>query len=189
MTFHQRAVVSAAAACLGLPADSLAQWERCASGLDALRAAAEEVHEASSTVASLEASLLETRDAHTRCMQDLDIFRIDQDTNPIREAVQRDGCNQQAQTFRITERRLASEVERASVLFRALAAAVQAVELSCQYPLAAYAPAEPPEEVPSPACERFLAARPGVPVESLRVLCTAEMSAEECAACLGEPRD
>ena len=189
MTFHGRALVAAAAACLCLPAVAPAQWERCASGLDALRAAAEEVHEASSTVASLEASLLETRDAHTRCMQDLDIFRIDQDTNPIREAVQRDGCNQQVQTYRITERRLASEVERAGVLFRALAAAVQAVELSCQYPLAAYAPAEPPEETPSPACERFLAARPGVPIASLRVLCTAEMSAEECAACLGEPQD
>lgn len=166
-----------------------AQWERCASGLEVLRSAADEVHEASSAVASLDASLLETRDAHTRCMQDLDVFRIDQDTSPIREAVRRDGCNQQAQTYRATERRLASEVERAGALFRALAAAVQAVELSCQYPLAAYAPAEPPAEAPSPACERFLASRQGVPVESLRVLCTAEMSAEACAACLAGPRD
>ena len=182
--------VAAVAVCVWLPAIPLeAQWERCASGLDALRAAAEEVHEASSTVASLEASLLETRDAHTRCMQDLDVFRIDRDTSPLREAVQRDGCNQQAQTYRTTERRLASEVERAGTLFRTLAAAVQAVELSCQYPLAAYAPAEPPAEERSPACERFLGSRPGVPMESLRVLCTGEMSAEECAACVGEPRD
>ena len=189
MKLHGRALAAAAAACFCLPAVSLAQWQRCASGLDALRAAAEEVHEASSTVASLEASLLETRDAHTRCMQDLDVFRIDRDTSPIREAVQRDGCNQQVQTFRTTERRLASEVERASALFRALAAAVQAVELSCQYPLAAYAPAQPPAEAPSPACDRFLGSRQGVPIASLRVLCTAEMSAEECAACLGEPQD
>ena len=192
MTFRW-CIVTSAGACLSLlagPAE--AQWERCASGLDGLRAAAEEVHEASSTVASLEASLVETRDAHTRCMQDLDVFRIDRDTSPIREAVQRDGCNQQVRTYRTTERRLASEVERASALFRALAAAVQAVELSCQYPLAAYAPAHTPDEAPasapSPACERFLGGRPGVPIASLRVLCTAEMSAEECAACLGEPQ-
>lgn len=190
MTFRW-CIVTSAGACLSLlagPAE--AQWERCASGLDALRAAADEVHEASSAVASLEASLVETRDAHARCMQDLDIFRIDRDTSPIREAVQRDGCNQQVQTYRTAERRLAAEVERAGSLFRALAAAVQAVELSCQYPLAAYAPAEPPAgSAPSPACERFLGSRPGVPIASLRVLCTAEMSAEECAACLGEPQD
>ena len=189
MTFRW-CIVTSAGACLSLlagPAE--AQWERCASGLDALRAAVEEVHEASSTVASLEASLVETRDAHTRCMQDLDIFRIDRDTSPIREAVLRDGCNQQVRTYRTTERRLASEVDRAGSLFRALAAAVQAVELSCQYPLAAYAPAQPPASAPSPACERFLGSRPGVPIESLRVLCTAEMSVEECAACLGEPQD
>lgn len=197
MTFRW-CIVTSAGACLSLlagPAE--AQWERCASGLDALRAAADEVHEASSTVASLEASLVETRDAHARCMQDLDIFRIDRDTSPIREAVQRDGCNQQVQTYRTAERRLASEVERAGSLFRALAAAVQAVELSCQYPLAAYAPAQPADDAPaqpaatapSPACERFLGSRPRVPIESLRVLCTAEMSAEECAACLGEPQE
>lgn len=189
MTFRW-CIVTSAGACLSLLAGpAAAQWERCASGLDALRAAAEEVHEASSTVASLEASLVETRDAHARCMQDLDVFRIDRDTSPIREAVQRDGCNQQVQTYRTTERRLASEVERAGARFRALAAAVQAVELSCQYPLAAYAPAQPAASAPSPACERFLGGRPGVPIASLRVLCTAEMSAEECAACLGEPQD
>ena len=182
--------VAAAAICAWLSAVPVeAQWERCAAGLDVLRAAADEVHEASSAVASLDASLLESRDAHTRCMQDLDIFRIDQDTSPIREAVQRDGCNQQMQAYQATERRLAAEVEQAGALFRGLAAAVQAVELSCQYPLAAYAPVEPPEGTPSPVCERFLASRPGVPVESLRVLCTAEMSAEACTACLGEPRD
>ena len=189
MTFRW-CIVTSAGACLSLlagPAE--AQWERCASGLDGLRAAADEVHEASSAVASLEASLVETRDAHARCMQDLDVFRIDRDTSPIREAVQRDGCNQQVQTYRTAERRLASEVERASSLFQALAAAVQAVELSCQYPLAAYAPANPPAGSASPACERFLGSRPGVPIESLRVLCVAEMSAGECAVCLGEPQN
>ncbi|MCY4121799.1 MAG: hypothetical protein OXG72_12860 [Acidobacteria bacterium] len=186
----QRRTIAALAACLWLSAvPAKAQWRQCATELDALRAAAEEAHEASSTVASLEASLLETRDAYTRCRQDLDVFRIDRETSPISPAVQLDGCNQQVQTYRTTERRYAAEMDQAGSLFRALAAAVQAVELSCQYPLAAYAPAEPPAESPSPACERFLGTRPGVPLESLRVLCTAEMSADECAACLGEPQD
>ena len=186
----QRRTIAVLAACLWLSAvPAKAQWRQCATELDALRAAAEEAHEASSTVASLEASLLETRDAYTRCRQDLDVFRIDRETSPISPAVQLDGCNQQVQTYRTTERRYAAEMDQAGSLFRALAAAVQAVELSCQYPLAAYAPAEPPAESPSPACERFLGTRPGVPLESLRVLCTAEMSADECAACLGEPQD
>ncbi len=190
MTFHGRALAAAAAACLWLPAvPAEAQWQRCAAQLDTLRAAAEEAREASSTVASLEASLIETRDAYTRCRQDLDVFRIDRDTSPIRAAVQRDGCNQQVQSYRTTERRYASEMDEASSLFRALAAAVQAVESSCQYPLAAYAPAQPPADARSPACGRFLGSRPGVPIESLRVLCSAEMSEDECAACLGEPQD
>ncbi len=197
MTFRW-CIVTATAACFWLlPAPAPAQWRPCADGLDALRAAAEEANETSDAIASLENALVETRDAHTRCMQDLDVFRIDRDTSPIREAVQRDGCNQQVQAYRTTERRLTSEVERAGALFRALAAAVQAVELRCQYPLAAYAPAEPPAYAPaeppagerSPACERFLGRRPGVPIESLRMLCSAEMSAEECAACLGDPQD
>lgn len=186
----QRRTIAALAACLWLSAvPAAAQWRQCATELDVLRAAAEEAHEASSTVASLEASLIETRDAYTRCRQDLDVFRIDRETSPISPAVQLDECNQQVQTYQTTERRYAAEMDQASSLFRALAAAVQAVELSCQYPLAAYAPAEPPAESPSPACERFLGSRPGVPIESLRVLCTAEMSADECAACLGEPQD
>ena len=188
MTLHWRIVtVAAGLSLLAVPAQ--AQWRQCADGLDALRAAAAEANETSGAIASLEAALVENRDDHTRCMQDLEVFRIDRDTSPIREAVLRDGCNQQVQTYRTTERRLAAEVERAGSVFRALASAVQAVELSCQYPLAAYAPAEPPAGSASPACERFLASRPGVPIESLRVLCTAEMSAEECAACLGEPRN
>ncbi len=189
MTFKWN-TVAVAAACIWFPAvPAEAQWPQCAADLDTLRAAAEEAHEATSTVASLEASLLETRDSYTRCRQDLDVFRIDRDTSPIRAAVQRDECNQQVQTYRTTERRYNSEMDRASSLFRTLAAAVQAAELSCQYPLAAYAPAQPPAEVPSPACERFLGSRPGVPLESLRVLCTAEMSGEECAACLGPPQE
>ena len=188
MAFRSRAV--AAAACIGFLAVPLeAQWTQCASGLEALRAAAEEAREASSAVASLEASLIETRDAYTRCRQDLDVFRIDRDTSPIPEAVRRDGCGRQVRTYRAAERRIASEVERAGPLFRALAAAVQAVERGCQYPLAAHAPAPPPNEPRSPACERFLGSRAGAPAESLRVLCSAEMSEDECAACLGDPRD
>ena len=189
MTFRGR-TIAALAACLWLvAAPAQAQWRQCASELDALREAAEHVREASDTVASLEASLLETRDAYTRCRQDLDVFRIDRETSPISPAVQLDGCNQQVQTYRTIERRYAAQMDHASSLFRVLAAAVQAVELSCQYPLAAYAPTQPPDEAPSPACERFLGSRPGVPIESLRVLCTAEMSEEECAACLGEPQE
>ena len=188
VAFRLRA--AAVAACVWFPAVPLeAQWAQCAAGLEALRAAVEEVHDASSAVASLEASLVETRDAYTRCRQDLDVFRIDRDTSPIPEAVQRDECGQQVRAYQAAERRIASEVERAGSLFRALAAAVQTVELACQYPLAAYAPAQPPNEPRSPACERFLASRAGAPAESLRVLCSAEMSEDECAACLGDPRD
>ena len=188
MTFHGRGIVAATAwLCLAaVPAE--AQWRQCATDLDALREAAGQAHEASSTVASLEASLIETREAYTRCRQDLDVFRIDRDTSPIRAAVRQDGCNQQVQTYQTAERRYASEMDLASSVFRVLAAAVQAVELACQYPLAAYAPAQPPAEARSPACERFLGSRAGVPAESLRVFCTAEMSEDECAACLGEPR-
>ena len=189
MGFHLR-IVAAAVVYLSLPAAAVeAQWPQCAANLDALRAAAGQAHEASSSVASLEASLLETRDAYTRCRQDLDVFRIDRDTSPIRAAVLRDECNLQVQTYRTTERRYTSAMDEAGAVFRALAAAVQAVELSCQYPLAAYAPAQPPADAPSPACERFVGSRPGVPLDSLRVLCTAEMSEDECAACLGEQPD
>ena len=196
MTFGRRIATLAAAGLSLLAVPAEAQWRQCAVDLDALREATGQAHEASDTVASLEASLLEIRDSYNRCRQDLDVFRIDRDTSPIRAAVQRDECNQQAQSYQTTERQLASEVDQATVVFRALAAAVQAVELSCQYPLAAYAPAEAPAsapaqppEAPSPACERFLSSRPAVPVESLRVLCSAEMSDAECAACLGEPRN
>ena len=130
MTFRWR-IVTVAAALLPLPAvPAEAQWPQCAANLDALRAAAEEVHEATGTVASLEASLLETRDSYTRCRQDLDVFRIDRDTSPIRAAVQRDECNQQVQAYRTTERRHNSEMDRASSLFRTRRRR-PGVELSC----------------------------------------------------------
>lgn len=65
---------------------------------------------------------------------------MERDTSPIREAVQRDGCDLPLESYQETERRYTAEVDQVS------AVSVQAVELSCQYPLAAYGPAEPPEE-------------------------------------------
>ena len=149
MTFYGRTVVIVAA-CLLLPAvPAQAQWPQCVADLEALSGAAETTREASANLSSLETTLGQEQDIYTRCTQGLAIYRRDRGTSPIPEVVQRDGCNLQLESYQETEKRYTAEVDRVSAVFSALAAAVQAVEVSCQYPLAAYAPAEPPAEPPA----------------------------------------
>ena len=137
-------------ACLWLSAlPAQAQWPECVADLEVLGEAAGQAREASSELSSLEMTLIQAEDAYARCTQSLAIYRRGPGTSPVPEAVLRDGCNLQLESSRETERRYIGEVDQASAVLRALAAAVQAVEVSCQYPLAAYAPVEPPEEQPA----------------------------------------
>jgi len=149
MAFHGRTVVVVAAGLLLPAVPAQAQWPQCVADLEALNGASESAREAGSNLSLLETSLIQEQDIYTRCTQGLAIFQRDRGTSPIPEVVQRDGCNLQLESYREVERRYTAEVDRVSAVFSALAAAVQAVEVSCQYPLAAYAPAEPVEEPPA----------------------------------------
>ncbi|MXZ70834.1 MAG: hypothetical protein F4Z04_04915 [Acidobacteria bacterium] len=149
MAFRGHTVV-VVAACFWLPAvPAQAQWPQCVADLETLGAASEQAREAGGDLSALETSLIQEQDTYTRCTQGLAIYRRDRGTSPIPEAVQRDGCNLQLESYQEVERRYTAEVDRVSAVFSALAAAVQAVEVSCQYPLVAYAPAEPVEEPPA----------------------------------------
>jgi len=185
MRIHWRTVV--AASCFWLPAAPAgAQWAQCASDLDELRAVARQVHEATDRVASSEGALRNWEEAYSRCVEDRDNFRADPRTNPIPDSIRAGGCSRELLSFQSAEQRYGTEMTGAREAFANLAFAVQTVERSCQYPLAAMAPA--PGGAPrSPACDRFLRRHLGAAVESLRELCRAGMSAEECRACLGEP--
>ena len=188
MTIHWRTVV--ATSCFWLPAaPAAAQWAQCASDLDELRAVTRQVHEAADRVASIEAAMRSGEEAYARCVEDRENFRADPQTNPFPNAIRGSACSQEILSFQSAEQRYGTEMNRAREAFVNLAFAVQTVEQSCQYPLAAMAPA-PGGTARSPACDRFLRLRLGAPVESLHALCAAEMSAEDCRACLGErPRD
>ena len=188
MRFRGRIVV--AASCFWLPAiPAGAQWAQCASDLDELRAVTRQVHEAADRVASIEAAFRSWEEAYARCVEDRENFRADPQTNPIPSAIRGSACSQEILSFQSAEQRYGTEMNRTREAFANLAFAVQTVEQSCQYPLAAMAPAAG-GTARSPACDRFLRRRRGAPVESLRALCEVEMSAEDCLACLGErPRD
>lgn len=186
MRFPWHAVV--AASCFSLPAaPAVAQWSQCASDLDELRAVARDVHETADRVASSQAALRRGEEAYARCAGDRQRFRT---TDPVDDPppgiVESDACGLQILSYRSAERQYSTEMDRARQAFADLAFAVQTVEQSCQYPLAAMAPA-PGGTVRSPACDRFLRQRRGASAESLQALCAAEMSAEDCRACLGEP--
>ena len=185
MRLRWHAVV--AASCFSLPAlPAGAQWAQCASDLDELRSVARAVHEAADRVASIETAIRSGEDAYNRCVEDRRNFNADPATNPFPGAIRRSNCSREMVAVQSAEQRYPAEMTRAREAFANLAFAVQTVEQSCQYPLAAMAPAPggPPR---SPACDRFLRARIGAPVESLHRLCAAEMSADECQACLGVP--
>ena len=185
MRFRWPAVVGAS--CFWLSAAPAgAQWAQCASDLEELRAVARAVHESANRVASTETAIRTGEEAYTRCMEGRRDFSADPQTNPIPSAIRRSNCSQEMVAIQSAEQRYPTEMTRAREAFENLAFAVQTVEQSCQYPLAAMAPA-PGGPARSPACDRFLRRRRDVPVESLHRFCAAEMSAEECRACLGEP--
>ncbi len=184
MRFRWHVVVTAPCISLAaLPAG--AQWAQCASDLDELRAVARAVHESAARVASIETAIRSGEEAYSRCVEDRQNFNADPGTNPFPGAIRRGNCSQEMMAVRSAEQRYPAEMSQAREAFANLAFAVQTVEQSCQYPLAAMAPA-PGGAARSPACDRFLRSRIGAPVESLRRLCLAEMTAEECRACLGE---
>ena len=185
MRIHWRTVV--AVACFWLPAiPAGAQWAQCASDLEELRTVTRQVHEAADRVASIQTALRSWEEAYALCVEDRENFRADPQTNPFPNAIRGSACSQEIVSFQSAEQRYGSEMNRARAAFANLAFAVQTVEQSCQYPLAAMAPAAG-GTARSPACDRFLRRRPGAPVESLHALCEAEMSEEECRACLGGP--
>ena len=188
MRFRWPTVV--AASCLSLSAAPAgAQWAQCAADLEELQAVARAVHESADRVASTETAIRTGEEAYDRCMEDRRNFSADPATNPFPGSIRRSNCSQEMMSVQSAEQRYPAEMNRAREAFANLAFAVQTVEQSCQYPLAAMAPA-PGGAARSPACDRFLRTRRGAPVESLRRLCVAEMSPEECRACLGEsPRD
>ena len=176
-----------AASCFSLPAiPAGAQWAQCAADLDELRAVTRHVHEAADQVASIDAAIRRGEEAYARCVEDRENFNADPQTNPIPSAIRRSACSQEIVAVRSAEQRYPAEMNGARQAFADLAFAVQTVEQSCQYPLAAMAPA-PGGAQRSPACDRFLRRQRGVPVESLHGLCATEMSTEECRACLAEP--
>ena len=185
MTFRWRTVV--AASCLWLsPIPAGAQWSQCASDLNDLSTVAREVHETADRVTSIQVRLRSGEEAYARCVQDRERFRTgDPLVNPP-GIISSDECSLQILSYRSAERQYETEMNLARQAFADLAFAVQTVEQSCQYPLATMAPA-PGEAARSPACDRFLRQRRESPAESLHVLCGAEMSAEDCRACLGEP--
>lgn len=185
MRFRWHVVVTAPCIWLSaLPAG--AQWAQCAFDLEELRAVARAVHESAARVASTETAIRSGEEAYSRCVEDRQNFNADPATNPFPGAIRRSNCSQEMMTVRAAEQRYPTEMNQAREAFASLAFAVQTVEQSCQYPLAAMAPA-PGGAARSPACDRFLRSRLDVPVELLHRLCAAEMSAEECRACLGEP--
>ncbi len=188
MTFRWRTVVAASGLWLSaIPAG--AQWSQCASDLNELSTVARGVQETADKAASIQARLRNGEEAYARCVQDRGRFRTgDPLVNPP-GIVSSDECSLQILSYRSAERQYETEMSLARQAFADLAFAVQTVERSCQYPLAAMAPA-PGGAARSPACDRFLRQRRDAPAESLRVLCGAEMSAEECRACLdGPPRN
>ena len=185
MRFRWLTVVGAAGFWLAAT-PAAAQWAQCASDLEDLRAAARAVHETADRVASTETVVRNGEDAYNRCVRDRRNFNADPRTNRIPSTIQGRGCGREMAEVRSAEQRYGNEMSRAREAFADLAFAVQTVERSCRYPLAAMAPA--PGGAPrSPACDRFLRSRTGDPVESLHRLCAAEMSADECRACLGGP--
>ena len=68
-------------------------------------------------------------------------FSADPATNPIPSPIRRSNCSREMVAVQSAEGRYPTEMTRAREAFENLAFAVQRVEQSCQYPLAAMAPA------------------------------------------------
>lgn len=172
--------------CLGVPAESAeAQLAQCTSDLELLRVAAADAHERSSGLQTVQNGLVSRRDEFIRCQEEVDRISRDIERTSVGRVPQVLDCSSLRLSAQSAETQYAAAVDSAREGLIGLASAVQAVERSCQVPLAAFTPALGSAETRSPACDSFLASRPGAPLAALRVLCESELSPEECTACLG----
>ena len=170
-------------------ADAQGSWGSCASDLDQMRIAVNEANEAAKDARSARRVLFRADQNYFSCTQDSQekVYGRDQFVPAINDFLG-NGCAQQQIAARTAGMRYSASHDIAREALDTLAYAVQSAELSCEFPMAAMIPIlnqdEPP---PSPACQSFLRRRQGVPFDALRVVCEGEMSAEECAVCLGDP--
>ncbi|HIE93121.1 MAG TPA: hypothetical protein EYQ83_09740, partial [Acidobacteria bacterium] len=162
-------VVGASLALTAVPAN--AQLAQCTSGLETLAAPAAVAHEQTSQLTSVEDGLVARREAFTCCQDELERVQRDRerrgDPAPSRLAQECRGAELSAQALEVSYTSAVAAVQDG---LTTLASAVQAVEVSCQVPLGAFA-AVPPPETRSPDCRSFLASRPGAPLAALRVVC------------------
>ena len=158
-------------------ADAQGSWGGCASDLDQMRIAVNEANEAAKDARSARRVLFRADQNYFSCTQ-----------VPAINDFLGNGCAQQQVAARTAGMRYSASHDIAREALDALAYTVQSAELSCEFPMAAMIPVlNPDEPTPSPACQSFLRRRQGVPFDALRVVCAGEMSADECAVCLGEP--
>ena len=188
MWFNCRVVV-AAGGCWLMAVSVEAQWVQCAEVLEQLQDLTSDARELSLDVASMESQIVIRRAEYLRCQQSFDRDRLSaQIAGATPNVISGDTCRDQEMLYQSSGLQYTAALSRARSAFEGLAVAVQTVEASCQFPLAAYAPATTPQvEQRSPACQAFLADRPGAPLLTLRILCRSEMSEEACSACLGAP--
>lgn len=164
-----------------------AQWVQCADDLEQLQEATSEARGLSRDVASMESQIVIRRSEYLRCQQSLERDRGNaQFTGATPNVISGDTCRDQEMIYQSSGLQYTAALGSARSAFEVLATAVRTVEVSCQFPLAAYAPAFQVERR-SPACAGFLANRPGAPLPTLRVLCRSEMPEEACTDCLGTP--
>ena len=164
-------------------------WSSCASDLDQMRIAVNEANEAAKDARSARRALFRADQNSFSCTQDSQekAYGSDRLVPGISDFLG-NGCAQQQVAARTAGMRYSASHAIAREALDTLAYAVQSAELSCEFPMAAMIPIlNQDEPTPSPACQSFLRRRQGVPFDALRVVCAGEMSAEECAACLGEP--
>jgi len=142
MVFQTRTAVVASGILLTAGV-SEAQWSRCTSALEELRLTTQATHEVTNELSSMQETLGEYEVEYRRCLEDRDFFEAGgQRLDPRPQIIASDGCRQPLMLHQTTETRYATSMEDARYAFDALALAVQAVERTCEYPLAAMVPAE-----------------------------------------------
>ena len=170
-------------------ADAQGSWGSCASDLDQMRIAVNEANEAAKDARSARRVLFRADQNYFSCIQDSQekVYGRDQFVPAINDFLG-SGCVQHQIAARTAGMRYSASHDIAREALDTLAYAVQSAELSCEFPMAAMIPIlNQDEPTPSPACQSFLRRRQGVPFDAIRVVCEGEMSAEECAVCLGDP--
>ena len=171
-------------------ADAQGSWGSCASDLDQMRIAVNEANEAAKDARSARRVLFRTDQDYFSCTQDSQekVYGRDQFVPAINDFLG-SGCVQHQIAARTGGMRYSAAHDIAREALDTLAYAVQSAELSCEFPMAAMIPVlNQDEPTPSPACQSFLRRRQGVPFDAIRVVCEGEMSADECAVCLGDPQ-